>query len=78
EPDIEKSWCTPLSNDLFNRSNEIDTWLHTWGHWVKGYCILDDGKSLFSSHHYPNLIWIEKGDSGFEIDHYIQAFELLM
>ncbi|KOR28754.1 hypothetical protein TI03_04015, partial [Achromatium sp. WMS1] len=37
EPDIEKSWCTPLSNDLFNRSNEIDTWLHTWGHWVKGY-----------------------------------------
>lgn len=47
------------------------------GHWVKNYCILDDGKSLFSPRHYPHLVLIERGDSGFDIDYYVQAIEML-
>lgn len=76
-PNIEESWRTPLSQDLLDRSWEIDEWLRTWGHWVKNYCILDDGKSLFSPRHYPYLVLIERGDSGFDIDYYVQAIEML-
>jgi len=76
-PNIKESWRTPVSQDLLDRSWEIDEWLKIWGHWVKNYCILDDGKSLFSPRHYPNLVLIERGDSGFDIDYYVQAIEML-
>lgn len=41
------------------------------------YCILDDEKSIVSPHHYPNLVWIERGVFRFDIDYYEQAMDIL-
>lgn len=76
-PDAADSWCTPVFESYFDRGKEIDWWLGKWGHWIDSYCILDDIKRLISPHQTNNFVWIERSHSGFDMDYYEQALQIL-